>query len=453
MNRPQMTIVSLLKDKAPLFVVGGAVRDELLSYPVSDFDLCGPLAPEELEKTLCGLFAFKGINPRIGTVKISCGKEFCEYTRFRKDSYPLSSGRHTPSDVTFVDTLEEDAFRRDFTVNALYKRLSDGKIFDPTGGLLDLERKRIRTTRAPEKVFSEDGLRLLRLVRFASTLGFEIEEKTFEAAKANAALLADISPERIREEFMKILVADERYGVRGAVFRALELTRSLGLFSYFLPELLEGIGVVQNSKYHMYDVYYHTLHTVEAAPPRLRLAALLHDIGKPLCVRRDGNMFMHAVESAEIAERVMKRLRFSNKEIAFVKEIVRWHMFDFNGEAGENKKRLYVLREWDVLEDLVAIKNADSVGTGCFTENVFANRLLELKRRMKEEGVFVSVRQLPVRGGDLAALGIEERLRAAVLNGLLEKQALAGAKRDKESLTKLIPAVLSEIKSENNKQK
>ena len=441
-----MAILSLLKDKAPLYLVGGAVRDELLSYPVSDVDLCGPLAPEELEKKLCGLFAFKDVNPRIGTVKISMGKEFCEYTRFRRDSYPISSGRHTPSEVTFVETLEEDAFRRDFTVNALYKRLSDGALFDPTGGMDDLKNKVIRTTREPEKVFSEDGLRLLRLVRFAASLGFEIEEKTFAAAKKFAPLLADISPERIREEFMKILVADERYGVRGAVYRALELMRELGLYEYFLPELTEGIGVTQNSKYHKYDVYYHTLHTVAAAPPRLRLAALLHDIGKPLCARRDGNMYLHAVESAAIAENVMKRLRFSKKEIAFVKEIVRWHMFDFNGEAGENKKRLYVLREWNYLEDLVAIKNADSVGTGCFTENVFANRLIEIKNQMKEEGVFLSVKQLPVRGGDLARIGVEENLRAAVLGELLERQAILGAKRDKESLMKQIPEILKELK-------
>lgn len=441
-----MAILSLLKDKAPLYLVGGAVRDELLSYPVSDVDLCGPLAPEELEKKLCGLFAFKDVNPRIGTVKISMGQEFCEYTRFRRDSYPISSGRHTPSEVTFVETLEEDAFRRDFTVNALYKRLSDGALFDPTGGMDDLKNKVIRTTREPEKVFSEDGLRLLRLVRFAASLGFEIEEKTFAAAKKFAPLLADISPERIREEFMKILVADERYGVRGAVYRALELMRELGLYEYFLPELTEGIGVTQNSKYHKYDVYYHTLHTVAAAPPHLRLAALLHDIGKPLCARRDGNMYLHAVESAAIAENVMKRLRFSKKEIAFVKEIVRWHMFDFNGEAGENKKRLYVLREWNYLEDLVAIKNADSVGTGCFTENVFANRLIEIKNQMKEEGVFLSVKQLPVRGGDLARIGVEENLRAAVLGELLERQAILGAKRDKESLMKQIPEILKELK-------
>ncbi|MCR4726454.1 MAG: CCA tRNA nucleotidyltransferase [Clostridia bacterium] len=441
-----MAILSLLKDKAPLYLVGGAVRDELLSYPVSDVDLCGPLAPEELEKKLCGLFAFKDVNPRIGTVKISMGNEFCEYTRFRRDSYPISSGRHTPSEVTFVETLEEDAFRRDFTVNALYKRLSDGALFDPTGGMDDLKNKVIRTTREPEKVFSEDGLRLLRLVRFAASLGFEIEEKTFAAAKKFAPLLADISPERIREEFMKILVADERYGVRGAVYRALELMRELGLYEYFLPELTEGIGVTQNSKYHKYDVYYHTLHTVAAAPPRLRLAALLHDIGKPLCACRDGNMYLHAVESAAITENVMKRLRFSKKEIAFVKEIVRWHMFDFNGEAGENKKRLYVLREWNYLEDLVAIKNADSVGTGCFTENVFANRLIEIKNQMKEEGVFLSVKQLPVRGGDLARIGVEENLRAAVLGELLERQAILGAKRDKESLMKQIPEILKELK-------
>lgn len=448
-----MRLLEVLKQKAgdDLYLVGGAVRDELLSYPISDLDVAGPFAPEQLEEKLGGLFTFKDVNPRIGTVKITLDAENCEYTRFRKDSYPLLSGRHRPDGVSFVQTLEEDAFRRDFTINALYKRLSDGRIFDPTGGLDDLKRKRIRTTRAPEEVFSEDGLRLLRLVRFAASLGFEIEEKTMAAAKKYAPLLTDISPERIREEFMKILTADKRYGVKDAVFRGLEMLREIGLYEFFLPELLEGIGVTQNSKYHRYDVYYHTLYTCQAAPPELRLAALLHDIAKPLCVRRDGNMYLHSAESAVMAETIMRRLRFSKKEIERVCELVRRHMFDFNGEASENKKRQFVLQEWDLLEEIVALKHADSVGTGCFTENGFATRLLEIKKEMKEEGVFVSVKQLPVKGIDLVRLGVEEEIRADILKTLLERQAVRGAKRDKESLLSETERIRKEILRRNEK--
>lgn len=433
---------------APLYLVGGAVRNELLGLPISDIDVCSSLPALTVKEELGEAFSVRDVNPRIGTVKIAFGEEYYEYTQFRRDSYPVSSGAHRPLEVEFVSSPEEDAFRRDFTVNALYKRVSDGAILDPTGGLADLEKKILRTTRASEEVFSEDGLRLLRLVRFAAELGFEIEEGTFLAAKKYAGLLADISPERIREEFMKILLADMKYGVSGAVFRGLELCREIGLYEYFLPELLEGIGVEQKSAYHKYDVYYHTLHTVEAAPPGLRLAALLHDIGKPLCVRRDGNMYYHSLESAEMAEKILLRLRFPKKEIAWLKEIVRWHMFDFNGQASENKKRQFVVREWDYLEDIVALKNADSVGTGYFKENEFGNYLLSLKKKLKEEGVPTSIRALPVKGADLIRLGVPEEKRSTVLRVLLERLAIEGVKRDRESALKEAERIAKETEEE-----
>ena len=172
-----MTSLDLLQEKlsSPLYLVGGAVRNELLGLPVSDYDICGDLSPERLSEELVGLFTLRDVNPRIGTVKI-VGEGVCfEYTRFRRDSYPIDSGEHIPSGVEFVSSPEEDAFRRDFTVNAIYKR-SDGMIIDPTGGLADLEKRVLRTTREPEAVFSEDGLRLLRLVRLAAELGFDIEQ-------------------------------------------------------------------------------------------------------------------------------------------------------------------------------------------------------------------------------------------------------------------------------------
>ena len=443
-----MTSLELLQEKAsaPLYLVGGAVRNQLLGLPLSDIDICGALSPEQLTSDLQGLFSVRDVNPRIGTVKLMRQGDSFEYTEFRRDSYPLSSGQHTPTEVIFVSSPEEDAFRRDFTVNAIYKRLTDGAILDPTGGLADLKSRVLRTTRDPEKVFSEDGLRLLRLVRFAAELGFEIEDATFRAAQKYASLLADISVERKREELERILVADKKYGVQGAVFRALELLREIGLYPYFLPELTEGIGVVQPSKYHKYDVYYHILHTVEAAPPHLRLAALLHDIAKPLCFRQNGNFYMHSLESAIMAERILRRFRYSTEVINRTVEIVRWHMFDFNGEASLNKKRRFVQREWDLLEDIVALKHADSVGTGYFTENVFGNNLLALKKQMEQEGVPVTVKDLPLKGGELEALGVEPRLRSAVLRTLLERQADQDALRDKEHLEKQAIRIAEELR-------
>ena len=443
-----MTSLKLLQEKvsSPIYLVGGAVRNQLLGLPVSDYDICGDLSPEKLAEELFGLFTVRDVNPRVGTVKLVGKGNSFEYTRFRHDSYPLSSGAHAPLEVTFVSTPEEDAFRRDFTVNALYKRVGDGEILDPTGGLADLRKRVLRTTRDPEAVFSEDGLRLLRLVRLAAELGFDIEQNTFAAAKKYASLLADISVERKREELERILVSDVKYGVSGAVFRALELLRELGLYPYFLPELEEGIGLAQPSKYHKYDVYYHILHTVAAAPPHLRLAALLHDVGKPLCFRQSGNFYMHSLESAIMTERIMRRLRYSNEKINRTVEIVRWHMFDFNGEASINKKRRFVQREWDLLEDICALKHADSVGTGYFTQNVFAEKLLALKEQMKQEGVPVKIADLPLKGNELEALGVEPPLRSAVLRTLLERQADEDAIRDKEHMKKEAVRIAEEIR-------
>ncbi|HCU55737.1 MAG TPA: hypothetical protein DIC18_00200 [Clostridiales bacterium] len=443
-----MTSLKDLQERvsAPLYLVGGAVRNQLLGLPVSDLDICGVLSPEQISRELDGFFIVRDINPRIGTVKIAGEDASYEYTTFRHDSYPLCSGAHAPAEVTFVSSPEEDAFRRDFTVNAIYKRLTDGVILDPTGGLADLEKRVLRTTRDPEKVFSEDGLRLLRLVRLAAELGFEIEPKTFAAAKKYASLLGDISVERKREELERILAADEKYGVQGAVYRALELLKEIGLYCYFLPELEEGIGVMQPSKYHKYDVFEHILHTVAAAPVHLRLAALLHDVGKPLCYRRDGNFYMHSLESAIMAEQILRRLRYSNEVINRTVEIVRWHMFDFNGEVRENKKRRFVQREWDLLEDIVALKHADSVGTGYFTENIYAEHLLALKREMAQEKVPIRIKDLPIKGGELESLGIEPCLRSAVLRALLEEQADENANRDPEYLKKEAVRIAKEIR-------
>ena len=443
-----MTSLDLLQEKisSPMYFVGGAVRNELLGLPVSDYDICGDVMPERLAEASVGLFTVRDVNPRIGTVKLIGEKESYEYTRFRRDSYPIASGEHTPQEVEFVASPAEDAFRRDFTVNAIYKRVSDGAVVDPTGGMRDLEKRILRTTRAPEEVFSEDGLRLLRLVRLAAELGFEIEEDTLAAAKKYAPLLSDISAERIREELERILVSDVKYGVNGAVFRGLELLHEIGLFRYFLPEIEEGVGLTQPSKYHKYDVFYHILHTVDAAPPRLRLAALLHDIAKPQCYRQSGNFYMHGLESAIMAERVMRRLKYSNEKINRTVEIVRWHMFDFNGEASVNKKRRFVQREWDLLDDIVALKNADSVGTGYFEKNEFGEALLTLKEKMKEEGVPIKVTDLPLKGGELEELGIEPQLRSAVLRTILERQADEGASRDVRKMRNEAVRVAEELR-------
>lgn len=223
----------------PLYIVGGYVRNMLLYGKAdTDVDVCAALTVDGLRQALQG----KGVevvdvNPRVGTVLLKVGDERYEYTTFRKDSYPIG-GVHTPDSVQFVATPQEDAQRRDFSVNALYLDVLSGRLTDPTGGLQDLQNKRIRSTRQADLVFGEDGLRILRMVRFCAQLGFSPEEETFESAKAHCAYLADISPERIWEELQKILLADGRYGVPFAHEKGLLLLDRLGAWDYIAP--IEG---------------------------------------------------------------------------------------------------------------------------------------------------------------------------------------------------------------------
>ncbi len=423
----------------PLYVVGGAVRNSLLGLTErnTDVDICGDFTPAELTALLKGRADVVPVNPRIGTVKVIYEGNNYEYTCFRKDSYPVG-GKHCPKAVQFIKSIEEDALRRDFTVNAIYSRVSDGALIDPTGGIGDVKNKILRTTRTPSEVFGEDGLRLMRLVRFMAELNFDIAEDTYWAAKVLARQLGDISVQRKREELGKILLADTRYGFKGAHYRGLKTLGELGLWAYIIPELAEGIGVHQNSIYHKYDVYEHTLHTVEAAAPEIRLAALLHDIAKPLVLHKYGNMHQHSAEGAILCEEIMNRLGYPKSVIAETVKLVRWHMFDFDGNAGENKVRRFVQEHCDILDELILLKQADSLGTGMFTDNVFTAKLTRAREIMREEGVPFSIGELKVNGKDLIDMKVPETMRAEALEYVLAECSVKGAKLDRVSQLTMI---------------
>ena len=207
---------------ARLFVVGGRVRNALLGLPVSDTDVTSALRPDEM--TCLAREAGWKVVPKgaaFGMVEVHIGDRTYEHTTFRRDKY-AEGGAHRPTAVTFSDTPDEDAFRRDFTVNALYADVLAGTVADPTGGVCDLGARLIRATSPdPELILRDDGLRIMRLCRFAAELGFDIEEKTFAAAKKCAPLLADISAERVRDELVKILMADTKFWLGGAVILVL----------------------------------------------------------------------------------------------------------------------------------------------------------------------------------------------------------------------------------------
>lgn len=225
------------KSGVSLYVVGGFVRNSILFHGTesTDIDIAGSLTPDLLRERLTGIAKVKDVSPRIGTVLVRYNHTSYEYTTFRKDSYP-KGGVHTPHTVEFVKDLSADYKRRDFTVNAMYADVLTGEVIDLCNGLADISDKLIRTVRTSGETFDEDGLRLLRLVRFASELGFEIEKSTYDGAKQFADRLADISIERKREELDKILYSDFKYGLKNRASFGLGKIKELGLWQYFLKD-------------------------------------------------------------------------------------------------------------------------------------------------------------------------------------------------------------------------
>ncbi len=353
-----------------LYGVGGMVRNPLLGLAISDWDVTSALRPNGV-MALCkekGLSCVpKGID--FGMVEVHVGKKKFEHTTFRADTYAPGGG-HRPVAVAFSDTVEADAFRRDFTVNALYRDLGSGELIDPTGGIKDLGARLLRATSPdPALIMGDDALRVMRLARFAAELGFAVEEGTFGAAKAFAAGLKDISGERVRDELSKILLSDEKYGQPDAVYRGLKLLDDLGALDVILPELVKGRGVMQRREYHAYDVLGHSLHAAQEAGAAgglvLRLAALLHDVGKPLAQARGGKMYGHDKLGATAARNILTRLHYPGEVIREVEALVAGHMYDLDGRAKESTlRRKFVDWGYDRSRLMAALRRADVAGSG-----------------------------------------------------------------------------------------
>lgn len=382
---------------APLYAVGGCVRDTLLQKLSHDIDLCSANRPEtirqaaEREGIACRL-----VNERLGTVQLVLGERTLEHTTFRTESYP-PGGAHRPAEIAFTDDLKQDAFRRDFSINAIYQDVRTGELIDPTGGLDDLNKRLLRTTTAdPCRILCDDGLRILRLVRFAISTGFSIEEQTWQCAQKSVRLLDDVAWERKRQELDRLLVFDD-------VFRALSLLRELGALFRLIPELSEADGMAQRSDYHRYDVLTHLFRTCEAMPPEvpLRLMGLLHDVGKPACKRETGNFHRHAVYGERMTETILKRLTYPNAMIVRVKTAVRHHMFDLDGRAKESTlKKQFVLWGKAGVLDWIRLREADFRGSGYRTDYV-ADRWRSVYEEMLLNGCPWSESELAVTGSDI----------------------------------------------------
>ncbi|HEY8108411.1 MAG TPA: HD domain-containing protein [Patescibacteria group bacterium] len=373
------------------YAVGGGVRDRLLGREPKDWDVATPAKPEDIQKA----FPRAVYANRFGTVGVKSGQELIEVTTYRAET-EYRDARH-PEKVVFVKRLEDDLARRDFTVNAM---ATDGERFeDPFGGRADLKAKRIRAVGDPDERFQEDALRLIRAVRFAVELDFVIEADTLAAVAKHADRLNLISAERVRDEFMRIIASD-RPG------EGIRLLIQTGLLEQFLPELLEGKDFAQ-AKHHTHSVLEHNVRSLDHVPsrdPLVRLAALLHDVGKPRSARGEGEQRTfhgHEVIGAKMTKEIMRRFRFSNDDTKRVVNLVRQHMFLFQFESTDKAIRRIVKRVGpENVDDLIALRVGDRLGSG--TKVGLTGKLKKFKERSLEvQKEPISTRMLAVDGNDL----------------------------------------------------
>ncbi|MGO5050509.1 CCA tRNA nucleotidyltransferase [Dysosmobacter sp. Sow4_B12] len=413
--------------------VGGCVRDLRLGRTPVDWDVTSSALPEET----MALFGERAVPTGLkhGTVTVRTEDQPVEVTTFRKDGAYRDHRR--PETVTFTDSLEEDLRRRDFTVNAMALDLR-GTFRDPFGGLGDLERGILRCVGEPERRFHEDALRILRGLRFSACLGFVLEEKTASAIREKKELLRDIAPERVWAELSRLLTgrwADE-------VLRAYP-----EVVGVFWPELLPMIGFDQRTRHHCYDVWEHTLHALAAVEPDvvLRCTMLLHDVGKPetftLDARGHGHFKGHPARSAALTEDMLRRLRVDNATRETVVRLVEWHDRNIPRTDQGLRRALRDLGEAD-LRRLLAVKRADNQAQAhqdLLGEIDKAEAILD---RLLAEGACVSLGQLAVRGGDLAALGLRGPAIGRMLDLLLDRVVDGDVPNEREILLKTAAGLL-----------
>ena len=455
---------TLKKANFKAFLVGGCVRDLVLGRAPKDWDITTDAKPEDI----VSLFPKTFYENSFGTVTVVDEEEEdvslknVEVTPFRKE-IGYSDKRH-PDTVEFGVSLEEDLARRDFTINALAYDPSVSAIFDLYEGIKDLKDSVVRTVGDASLRFNEDPLRLLRAIRFATQLGFTIEEKTERSIMDNAEQIKFISNERIRDELLKIISSDEP-------MKGLGVMQKLGLLRYILPEMEGGVGMEQNGD-HIYTVWEHIIRAIQHAADKkmsleIRLAALFHDIGKIKTRARDNEkggwtFYGHEVVSERLADKIMERWHLSNKVIDTVTKLVRNHMFfsDVDQITLSAVRRVIVKVGPDLIWDLMRLRNCDRIGMGRPKESPYRLRKYE---SMIDEALRAptSVGMLKINGAELMQVTGETPGPKVghILNALLEEALEDPSLNTKEYLDKraLELSKLSEkeliLLSEKGKQK
>lgn len=417
------------------YAVGGAVRNTLLGRAVNDYDIATNAKPHEI-KTI-----FKRVIPtgeKHGTVTILTDVQPVEVTTYRTES-TYSDSRH-PDFVNFSNEIIEDLSRRDFTINAIAVNLDTGKTVDPFDGKSDLKKKIIKAIGIPVERFQEDALRTMRAVRFAGQLEFSIHEHTLKAISETAHTVKQISAERIRDELVKLITAVDP-------LKGLELMRVTGLLDAILPELMDCVGIEQKG-YHDFDVYHHSLLACQAVDQKdhiVRMAALLHDIGKPHVMSFDDSGIVtfhnHETVSAQKAGDILQRLKFPKRDIHMICHLIKEHMFHYTPDWGDSAVRRFVKRVGiENIPSLFDLRRADQYGQhGTPPQKTTMHELSKRVSSVINQHSALGIKDLAVNGNQLNELaGIKKGPEMGkILELLLETVLDDPHQNEKETLIRI----------------
>jgi tRNA nucleotidyltransferase (CCA-adding enzyme) len=407
------------------FFVGGAVRDICLGREAHDYDITTNATPDEIKS------CFKDekvitIGEKHGTIGVLTEGEVIEVTTYRIDG-EYNDNRH-PKNVSFTKNIKEDLARRDFTMNAI---AFDGEFTDPFGGREDIQNKIIRSVGDADIRFEEDALRILRAMRFSSVLGFKIENETKKSIHKKRMLIKNISEERIYSEFKKLIMGENAESV---------LLEFSDVVAVFIPEIEKCIGFDQKSKYHIYDVYTHSVKAMTFCPynETIRLAAFFHDVGKPCCFTEDengGHFYSHSKYSRELTSVALERLKADNQTRELVTELVSQHDRIINADK-RSVRRILSKYSFEFFDMLMALKRGDALAhsPGEYSDDSYVDKIIAVKNEIQKDNECFSLKKLNVNGNDMIELGFCGKEIGKILNLLLESVMDERVKNEHDAL-------------------
>lgn len=431
-EKAEYSIKKLNEHGFEAYLVGGSVRDMLMNRPNSDIDITTNALPTQT-KAVFNEHKVAETGIKHGTVTVIIDEIPIEITTYRIDC-GYTDGRH-PDAVQFSSDITDDLSRRDFTVNSIAFNYESGFI-DPFDGENDIEHKIIRCVGNPKTRFKEDGLRILRALRFSSVLGFEIHKDTSDAIHECRHLLKNVSAERIYSELSKTLCGKNIRKV---------LTEYADVFSVPIPEIGRIINFDQQNFHHKYDLLNHTAEVVSNTPPikHLRFAALLHDIAKPICQSFDENnvahYYKHPSVGAHIADEIMRKLKADNDTREKVIKLIKWHDTPIEENERIIKRKLRSAGD-ELLFDLYELQKADTLGLADEYHNRLPHfeKLREMTIEILNQQQCFTLKNLNITGNDMAIIGLKGKQIGNALNFALESVIDGFTLNEKEALIKLI---------------